>query len=136
MTHPYLTIGDLSRLCGVSAHTLRFYEAEGILLPAARAPNGHRRYRQDDVRWLEFVLRLKVTGMPLAEIRAYAELRLRGDGTLAARLEMLKRHRERLARQIDMLTQSSRALDEKIDIYRSEIARVAMPSRRKMHAPD
>ncbi len=136
MTRQFLTIGEMSRLCGVSAHTLRFYEAEGILLPAARAPNGHRRYRQDDVRWLEFVLRLKVTGMPLAEIRAYAELRLRGDDTLDARLDMLKHHRERLARQIDILTQSSRALDEKIDIYRNLIAQADATPRRKAHDPD
>ncbi|WP_227817578.1 MerR family transcriptional regulator [Nitrogeniibacter aestuarii] len=122
MTSQHLSIGEMSRLCGVSTHTLRFYEAEGILLPATRAANGHRRYRRDDVLWLEFVLRLKLTGMPLADIRTYADLRLRGDGTLRERLRMLKVHRQRLADRIEALTTSASALDDKIDIYLDMIA--------------
>jgi len=122
MTSQHLSIGDMSRLCGVSTHTLRFYEAEGILLPAARAANGHRRYRRDDVLSLDFVLRLKLTGMPLADIRAYADLRSQGDSTLLQRLEMLRIHRQRLADQIEALTISASALDDKIDIYLDMIA--------------
>lgn len=122
MTSQHLSIGEMSRLCGVSTHTLRFYEAEGILLPATRAANGHRRYRRDDVLWLEFVLRLKLTGMPLADIRTYADLRLRGDATLRERLRMLKVHRQRLADRIEALTTSASALDDKIDIYLDMIA--------------
>lgn len=122
MTSQHLSIGEMSRLCGVSTHTLRFYETEGILLTATRAANGHRRYRRDDVLWLEFVLRLKLTGMPLADIRTYADLRLRGDGTLRERLRMLKVHRQRLAGRIEALTTSARALDDKIDIYLDMIA--------------
>ncbi|MBV1776424.1 MerR family transcriptional regulator [Burkholderiaceae bacterium DAT-1] len=69
MTSKVLTIGELASLSGLSVYTLRYYEAEGILNPAARASNGHRRYRPEDVRWLEFVLRLKLTDMPLADSR-------------------------------------------------------------------
>jgi DNA-binding transcriptional MerR regulator len=68
----FMSIGELARRSGLTTHTLRFYESAGVLRPAGRAANGHRRYRGEDVRWLEFVLRLKVTGMPLAEIRQYA----------------------------------------------------------------
>jgi len=117
-----LSIGEIARRSGVSAHTLRFYEAEGILQPAGRAGNGHRRYRDEDLAWLAFVLRLKHTGMPLAEIRRYAVLRAQGEATTGERLAMLERHRERLAAQIDELQASARALDDKIDIYRGLLA--------------
>lgn len=128
VTSNAISIGELSRLSGVSPHTLRFYEAEGILKPAGRAANGHRRYRREDVLWLEFVLRLKLTGMPLAEIKQYAVLRTQGEKTLQLRLSMLKLHRERLVTKINELSTCASALDDKIGTYQKLIA----PSR----APD
>jgi DNA-binding transcriptional MerR regulator len=125
-----ISIGELSRLCGVTPHTLRFYEAEGILQPAGRAENGHRRYLRDDVLWLEFVLRLKVTGMPLADIRRYAELRAQGDDTLQTRLGMLQLHRQRLIAQMNELTTCAHALDDKIAWYQAQpAARAPRPSK-------
>ncbi len=127
-----ISIGELSRLCGVSPHTLRYYEAEGILQPAGRAANGHRRYLRDDVLWLEFVLRLKVTGMPLADIRRYAQLRAEGEATLQTRLGMLQLHRQRLITQMDELTTCAHALDDKIAWYQAQQpARAPRPPKRK-----
>lgn len=117
VTSNAISIGELSRLTGVSRHTLRFYEAEGILKPAGRAANGHRRYHPQDILWLEFILRLKVTGMPLDEIRQYAALRALGEKTLQHRLTMLELHRERLVARMNELSICARALDEKIRTY-------------------
>jgi DNA-binding transcriptional MerR regulator len=130
MTANAIPIGELSRLCGLSPHTLRFYEAEGILRPAGRAANGHRRYRAEDVLWLEFVLRLKLTGMPLAEIRQYADLRLQGEATLQARLTMLRHHRRRLTARIAELSTCADALDDKIRTYRKMIAQSPTATRK------
>jgi DNA-binding transcriptional MerR regulator len=76
MTKNTMSIGELSTASGLSTHTLRYYEKLGVLKPADRAASGHRQYRADAVAWLDFVLRLKITGMPLAEIRKYAQLRV------------------------------------------------------------
>lgn len=122
VTRNVITIGELSRRSGLSAHTIRFYEAAKLLRPAARAPNGHRRYREDDLAWLEFVVRLKLTGMPLAEIRQYAELRAEGDPTLRPRLAMLELHRQRLVARMKELADSADALDTKIRTYRKQVA--------------
>ena len=112
-----LTIGELARLSGLSTHTTRFYETEGLLSPINRAANGHRRYRAEDVAWLEFVLRLKKTGMPLAQSREYAQLRAEGERTLSSRLAMLQQHRQYLDQQLNELTVYANALDEKIRWY-------------------
>ena len=130
VTSNAISIGELSRLSGVSPHTLRFYEAEGVLKPAGRAANGHRRYRREDVLWLEFVLRLKVTGMPLAEIRQYAVLRAQGEKTLQPRLTMLKLHRERLVTKINELSTCAGVLDDKIRTYRKMIAKSRVPAKK------
>lgn len=122
MTDTMLSIGDLARQSGLSTHTLRFYEASGILQPIARASNGHRRYLATDVAWLAFVLRLKATGMPLAEIQRYASLRTQGESTTDHRLAMLKLHRQRLATQIIELSESAKLLDEKIQIYLNDLS--------------
>ena len=116
-----LTIGELARLSGLSTHTIRFYETEGLLSPINRAANGHRRYRAEDVAWLEFVLRLKKTGMPLAQIREYAQLRAEGERTLSSRLAMLQQHRQYLDQQLNELTLYANALDEKIRWYQKVI---------------
>lgn len=131
VTSTAISIGEFSRLSGLTTHTLRFYEAQGILRPAARAANGHRRYRRDDLLWVEFVLRLKRTGMPLAEIRRYAELRAAGDDTVPPRLAMLELHRQRLATAIEELSTCAAALDAKIGIYRDLLAKPAAAKRKK-----
>ncbi len=128
MTSPFISIGTLARQSGVSPHTLRFYEAEGILKPAARGENGHRRYLPEDIQWLGFVLRLKQTGMPLGEIQQYAALRAQGEATVAARLTMLELHRRRLASKIEELSNCADALDEKMRVYRTMLAGISAPT--------
>jgi DNA-binding transcriptional MerR regulator len=131
VNHPTLSIGDLAHQCGLSTHALRFYEAQGILQPARRAANGHRRYGIADVQWVAFVLRLKETGMPLADIRHYAELRTQGDRSLQARVELLHLHRDRLDRKMAELSDCAAALDTKMQTYRRLITASTRPSQRK-----
>lgn len=130
VTSNVLSIGELSRLSGLSTHAIRFYESAGILKPAGRAANGHRRYRRDDVLWLEFVLRLKLTGMPLVEIKQYAYLRAQGETTLHPRLAMLKLHRECLVTKMDELSKCASVLDEKICVYQKMIAKMRAPTKK------
>ncbi|QDL56664.1 MerR family transcriptional regulator [Rhodoferax aquaticus] len=114
-----MTISELAERAGLSTYTLRFYEKAGVLSPTPRATNGHRRYLDADVRWLAFVMRLKATGMPLAEIKRYAQLRAQGDGTVAPRLDMLLEHRETLVRKLQELQDNMAALDDKVTIYQA-----------------
>jgi DNA-binding transcriptional MerR regulator len=127
VTSNVITIGKLAQLSGLTTHTIRFYESVGVLKPNGRAANGHRRYNNTDVLWLEFVLKLKLTGMPLAEIKQYAELRAQGATTLKLRLAMLKLHRERLVAKLSELSECTAALDDKIRTYRKMIDKKASP---------
>ena len=121
VTKQFISIGELAVLTGLSAYTLRFYEKAGVLQAAKRADNGHRRYNSQDVLWLEFVLRLKQTGMPLADIREYAQLRADGEMSLPQRLTMLELHRQRLATTMSELVANASALDDKINVYQEMI---------------
>jgi DNA-binding transcriptional MerR regulator len=130
MTKNTMSIGKLATASGLSTHTLRYYEKLGILKPADRASSGHRQYRADAVAWLEFVLRLKITGMPLAEIRQYAQLRADGDGTLRPRLVMLELHRKRLVSNMQELSENLAALDSKVRTYRKWL-KTSKPSNKR-----
>ncbi len=117
-----MLIGEFSQRTGLSADTLRYYEKEGLIKPR-RSDSGRRNYSEDDINWAEFILRLKETGMPIREIRRYAKLRAEGAETLDERLEMLIIHRERLNAQIALLNEHRNKLDDKIELYKGEIAK-------------
>jgi len=129
VTSNVLTIGQLAQLSGLTTHTIRYYESAGVLKPSIRAANGHRRYQQSDVLWIEFVLKLKLAGMPLEQIRQYADLRAQGEATLQQRMSMLKLHRDRLAARMAELSACSQVLDDKISSYRVLIAKAGGPTR-------
>lgn len=117
------TIGEFSKLTDLGIHTLRYYEHEGLLTPERNSSN-RRCYSDKDFTWIEFIKRLKDTGMPIKEIRHYARLRADGDSTLSERMEMLVQHRQALDEQIAQLQAHKIKLDEKIEFYRNEIERV------------
>ena len=116
------SIGDFSKLTGLGIHTLRYYEQEGLIAPERNSSN-RRCYSDKDLIWIEFIKRLKDTGMPIKEIRHYAKLRADGDPTLSERMEMLVQHRQALDEQIAQLQSHKIKLDEKIEFYRNEIER-------------
>jgi DNA-binding transcriptional MerR regulator len=80
---------------------------------------GRRRYRERDLDWLRLLTRLRTTGMPVREMRRYAELVRRGDATVGERLRMFVEHRERVVARIAALRGDLAAIDTKIEIYRA-----------------
>ena len=78
------TIGEVSTLTGLTTHTLRFYEQEGLFFaPVRRNAAGRRVFTEDEVEWLKVCTKLRSSGMPLPEIRRYAQLVLEGAGEKA-----------------------------------------------------
>ena len=70
-----LTIGKIASLSKVSADTLRYYEREGLLNPAAKSHGGYRLYDRDAVRRVRFIKEAQQCGFTLAEIRLLLALR-------------------------------------------------------------
>lgn len=65
----YITIGELSKLSGFPADTIRYYEKLGILKKPDRAGNGYRVYTSDTLNILLFIRRGKVMNFTLDEIK-------------------------------------------------------------------
>lgn len=117
-----LTIAEAAERTGLTAHTLRYYERDGLLLHAVdRAPSGHRRYTDDDLRWIDMVTCLRATGMPIRDVRRYAALVRDGGGNETERLDLLLAHRELVERQLAEVSSYLRAIDRKVALYESTL---------------
>ena len=112
-----MKIGELARRSGLSAHTIRYYERIGLLPYAGRDQSGQRDYDASSLIWIEFLNRLKTTGMPIREMLHYAALRERGVSTEAERSALLEQHRERVRAQVAELQACLVVLDTKIAGY-------------------
>jgi DNA-binding transcriptional MerR regulator len=122
-----LTVGEAATKVGLSVHTLRWYEREGLVSPVGRDAAGRRRYRPGDLDWLQFLTCLRDTGMPVREMRRYAELARTGPATTAERLRLFEEHRERVLGRIADLQRDLDAINRKIQFYR-EVACDATPA--------
>ncbi|OEC35842.1 DNA-binding transcriptional regulator, MerR family [Pseudomonas cuatrocienegasensis] len=115
----HLSIHQVAKRTGLTAYTLRYYERIGLITPIARAAGGQRRYAAADMAWIEFLLRLRTTNMPIGKMQAFARLRGAGDSTVPERRLMLEDHLTDVLSAIDALRQSAQALQAKVEYYRA-----------------
>ncbi|TGN33094.1 MerR family transcriptional regulator [Lysinibacillus sp. S2017] len=111
------TIKDVAKKTGIMSHTLRFYEKKGVLPYAERNENGIRLYDQSSIDWIETILALRSTGIPLGEIKKYVELHEEGDETLQQRKEIMTEHKLRVEKQMLQLFKTLEKINYKMALY-------------------
>ncbi|BDM67103.1 hypothetical protein HEK616_05900 [Streptomyces nigrescens] len=111
------TISEVAAYTGLSAPTLRWYEEIGLLPDVERSHNGQRRFGNRDLDWLAFVRRLRLTGMPVADMVHFAQLVKRGEETFDERRQILERTRREVLARMAELQDTVAVLDAKIDFY-------------------
>jgi DNA-binding transcriptional MerR regulator len=116
-----LTISDAARKSGISAHTLRYWERAGLLQSVTRNGSGHRRYAEEDLERIKFLTKLRATGMPIRQVRRYAELLNGGDETNEERLALLEAHRTAVQARLEETAGHLELIDWKIDLYRERL---------------
>lgn len=117
-----LNIQQMAQATGLSAHTLRYYERAGLMRPQVERDeaNGYRSYSQEHVAWIEFLKRLRATGMPIREIHRYTELVGQGEQTMPVRLQLLKQHQSRVEQHLKEVEQHLEAITAKIAYYEQQ----------------
>ena len=117
-----LTIQEVAEATGLSTFTLRYYERVGLIHSINREQNTHRRYTADDVSWIDFLMKLRATGMSIKDMQKYAELQRQGEATLPERVEMLKSLRDKVEAHMEELNEHLKLIYYKIEIYGQVIA--------------
>ncbi|MFE7869905.1 MerR family transcriptional regulator [Micromonospora humida] len=112
-----LSVGEAAARVGLTTYTLRWYEQEGLVAPVGRDSAGRRRYTEADLNWLVLLTRLRRTGMPVRDMRRYAELARQGDRTRAARRALFEAHRVRVLTRMAELEEDLKVLNYKIETY-------------------
>jgi DNA-binding transcriptional MerR regulator len=115
-------IGELAQRTGRSTHTIRWYEARGLIPGVARDAAGRRRYHYDHVQRLELVERLRRTGISIAEWKRSALLVKDGRNSVEQRRAVLERHRQRALAELETWQAAVLLIDSKIDFYSTWIA--------------
>ncbi|MEM9951726.1 MAG: MerR family transcriptional regulator [Chloroflexota bacterium] len=111
------TTKEISELTDLPIPTLRYYEQIGLLDPVERLDNGHRRYGERDVLRINFLKRVRATGMSIAEMQYYVSLYRQGDATLVERRQILETHRQTILDEIETLQDTVSFLEMKITRY-------------------
>jgi DNA-binding transcriptional MerR regulator len=118
------TTREAAEKCGLSQHTLRWYERIGLLDRVDRTPDGRRRFSARDLDWLVLLTRLRATGMAVKDMQRYAELVRGGAGELE-RLSILEEHRTRVRAALIAQQECLTLLDNKIRTYRRTVRAAA-----------
>ena len=111
------SIEEAAARTGLTKHTLRYYEREGLLPPIAKASSGHRRYTDDDIGWVRFLQLLRATGMPIREAKEFVTLTWAGDHTIPQRVEVLTAYRSALVERMAQDAEHLEILNRKVDFY-------------------
>jgi len=116
-----MKIAEVSERYGITSDTLRYYERIGLILPVNRNGSGIRDYNETDVKRVEFIKCMRSAGLPIETLIEYVGLVQQGDGTIAARKDILKEQRELLAARMKEMQKTLDILDHKIEAYENAV---------------
>jgi DNA-binding transcriptional MerR regulator len=116
-----MLIKEFALKTGLTIDTLRYYEEEGLLLPD-RDDRNYRIYTEEDYCWVQLLLKMKQTGMTLADIKTFAALQKQGDTSLAERTAILEKHMVKLHEQQESLSETIDFVTHKIEGYRQALS--------------
>ncbi|MGN0929700.1 MAG: MerR family transcriptional regulator [Alphaproteobacteria bacterium] len=111
------TIGQVAKKTGLTTHTLRFYDKEGLLPNVKKNLSGIRYFSDTDLNWLVVLECLKSTGLPLKDIKYYIDLCKLGNKSLKERLEIFKMQKKRVEEQMSLLKSNMKKINFKIKYY-------------------
>ena len=115
------SIQEVSNKTGLTAHTLRYYEKEGLISGVERSRGGFRQYTDEDLERLGLICCLKNTGMSIQEIARFVQLTHEGDHTLEERVELLRAHRENVLARIAEMEKHLEKVTWKLNFFTEKL---------------
>ena len=112
-----MTIPEIAAKTNMSTDTLRYYERIGLLPPVPRNAAGIRNYDEYFVNFINFIKKLKASGMSLEHIIDYIRLAEMGDATIQERKKLLAEARETLLDKINSLQLVAELADYQLRNY-------------------
>lgn len=111
------TVKEVAEILGVSAHTVRYYDDQGLIPGTQRDGANHRMFDDEALEWLFVSLVLSDTGLPLKEVKHYIELYQQGDATIPQRYQIMLEQRKKTQDELEKIKTRLSVLDRKIEHY-------------------
>ena len=118
-----MTIAEVSKLFGLSADTLRYYERIGLIPDVNRNKSGIRDYTEENCRWVEFIKCMRSAGLQIEAIIEYVTLFQQGDASIEARKQLLVEQRRQLVEKMEDMQKTLDRLNDKIERYEQLVMR-------------
>ncbi|MEX5397139.1 MerR family transcriptional regulator [Streptococcus sp. ZJ93] len=116
------TITEVSELYQINSNALRYYERIGLLSTIPRKSNGNRYFTKEMLNWLEMIICLRHSGIPIEALKTYVKLLQRGEETQKERELLLREQLATLYKRKENLQRSIDRLEHKVSLYeRGEI---------------
>jgi DNA-binding transcriptional MerR regulator len=112
-----LLIGAFAEKTSHSIHTIRWYEAQGLLPKVPRDAGGRRVYSQRHVSWMELMDRLRLSGMSVAQLKDFTALAQQGNATLEPTRQVLQAHKAVVEEKITDWQLALTLIEQKIHFY-------------------
>lgn len=106
-----MKIGELAQRTGISIETIRFYEAQGLLPPPARAANNYRVYTPEHAEQLAFIAKCRSLDMAHTEIRRLLELQANPQASCEEINSLLDEHLRHVQARIAELNDLKRQIE-------------------------
>ncbi len=111
------TVGEIAKILGISASTLRYYDKEGLLPFVERSNSGIRMFTDKDYEWLKVIECLKKSGLSIKDIKAYTNMVNQGNNSLSERLKLFQARRTAIKQQIMEMQEALEMLEFKCWYY-------------------
>lgn len=111
------TVGEMAKVLGIPASTLRYYDKEGLLPFVERSSGGIRMFTDKDYEWLKVIECLKRSGLSIKDIKAFISMAERGDASISERLALFRSRREAVKKQISDMQETLGLLEFKCWYY-------------------
>ena len=109
-----MNIGDVARLSGLPAKTIRYYEEIGLIDPG-RTPNGYRRFDEADLHKLAFLGRARSLGFSIEDCRTLMTLYEDRSRTSFEVKQVAREHLTRIDQKLGELQEMHNTLSHLID---------------------
>jgi len=114
---PKYTVKEVAQIMKISAHTVRYYDNEGLIPFVSRTQSNARMFSEYDLSWIRTVHCLRATNLSINDIKKYIDLCLKGNKTIPQRAKIIFNQEKNLKEHLKQLQEQMKVLQIKKKYY-------------------
>lgn len=114
-------IKDVIKKLNLTVHTVRHYCDEGLVPNLRHDKHGNRIFDEESINWLKAACFLRASDMPIAEIKHYFNLCIKGQSTIEERYNILLALKSKSEEQFKLAQMRMNCITEKVNHYQDII---------------